>query len=116
MTIQNCTIRSTMLGFEDHGIFTNVLYLEGAGWGVGFGTFGFSHNDRDTRKVIFEGNALGEYIVEVLRVVGASSWEELVGRHVRFDDRDSNFGADGRLGHFNEDKWFSPREWFAARG
>lgn len=50
----------------------------------------------------------GLFIRRVLQIAGASSWDELVGRplRVRIDDK----GFVYSIGHFLDDRWFTPRE------
>ncbi|WP_418060770.1 hypothetical protein [Pimelobacter simplex] len=74
-------IHSTMLGIEDHGIFTALLRCEGAGTVISVGGYAldaWSHDD--ARRL---GTAYGmEHIAEVMRVVGVDQWEHLAGKDV----------------------------------
>jgi len=86
---QPATIRSTMLGVEDHGIMSFWLHCEWPGSGVGVG--GFSLDDKPAAGDRFgrrRPHAIcGHVIAETLTCVGVSSWEKLTGQrcHVLFD-------------------------------
>ena len=106
--IENCRIKSTMLGVEDHGIFTCMLHLEGDGWGCGFGGYGLDMwSDADKRRI---GTAYGmEFIKKILDTLELERWEQLPGTLIRAE----NEGIGGkvvRIGHYMRDKWFDPRE------
>jgi hypothetical protein len=107
--IENARITSTSLGYEDHGIMTAFVYLEGDGWGVGFGGYALDGYDKDARQR-WAANGFGlEFIRAVMRVAGVEQWEKLPGKVVRVDTE----GAGGRalrLGHFLKDDWFDPKE------
>lgn len=89
--IVNCRIKSTTLGYEDHGILTFYLHLEGDGWGQGYG--GYVLGSEFTTRVI-KG---------VLDTVGVSKWEDLPFKYVRVDKEP--WGKIFRLGNIVEDKW-----------
>ena len=91
METKNAKITGTMLGLEDHNIFTCFVYLDYGSASQGFG-----------------GYFLKSYptmIQDILNVVGVRSWEELKGKYVRVV-ADSNKII--RIGHVIEDKWYSP--------
>lgn len=56
-----------MLGYEDHGIFTGVLYFDFDGSGQGYGLRSLG------------GRYAYEWITAVLQVAGVSAWEQLQG-------------------------------------
>lgn len=81
------TIDQTMLGVEDHGIFTFILRCSGPGWGQGAGTYSLDTADPAPTDKPFKfgrvGTALGlSMIMEVMRVVGVSEWEAVKGKRV----------------------------------
>lgn len=80
-------ITSTMLGFEDHGMFTAVIDVTygGSGQGVGFLALG----SRDTKATALSG----EYIRRVLRAVGVDHWEKLKGRTVYVLTEDAKWAS-----------------------
>lgn len=107
--IRNARIKATSLGVEDHGLFTAVVQLEGEGWGQGFGCFNFgSFTEGPTPE---QARNLGRFILGVLRVVGADSWEQLPGKVVRIDH---DTGRVYRIGNVIRDEWFDPEAAFRA--
>jgi hypothetical protein len=79
---QIATIKSTALGFEDHGILTAWLHCEWQGGGIGVGGFCL---DQTTGKPDYarQGTAYGlDHIIRLIETVGVSKWEDLRGKHV----------------------------------
>jgi hypothetical protein len=106
--IINVRITSTMLGLEDHGIFTAFIYFEGDGTGGGFGGHCFDQYDQAKKKRV--GHAFGiEYISSVLKVVGVEKWEDLPGEHIRVISSGLGSRTEG-IGHIYKDLWFRPQE------
>lgn len=108
-TIENAKITSTALGREDHGIFTSMIYLEGGGWGVGFGGYSLDEYDKTTKTRVFTAEG-GEAINQILETLEVSNWEDLPGKYVRckFDDLRQCVA----IGHLLKDQWFSFKEFF----
>lgn len=105
--IQNARIESTMLGEEDHGIFTCMLSLDFGGSGVGFGGYGLDDwNESLNRRV---GTAYGlDCLKLILKTLDVSTWEKLPGTYIRVELTGPNLGAKIlRIGHVLKDKWFS---------
>jgi hypothetical protein len=76
------TIKSTALGWEDHGILTVMLHCEWPGAGIGVGGYCL---DESTGKPDYgrRGTAYGlDHLMRVMETVGASRWEALPGKHV----------------------------------
>lgn len=63
---QVATIESTMLGFEDHGMFTGMLRFKGESWGQGAPAY-------------ILNESCGSYVRTVLETLGLNEWEELKG-------------------------------------
>ncbi len=101
---KNAKITSTMLGIEDHGILSCMIYLDYGGSGQGFGGYAMDQwSERHGRRI---GAAYGaEFILRVLHAVGVERWEDLPGKHVRVRSTYSKVHA---IGHIIEDRWFSP--------
>lgn len=97
--ITNGTIRRTFLGFEDHGIFTANLQIDGAGWGQGFGNRALS------------GAYTDSFIQGVIKALGVDSWEQLLGLHCRVRYNEGGYGPIDAIGHIIEDRWFDPSLW-----
>ena len=109
--IKNAIIKSTMLGYEDHGILTAFVTLDYGGSGQGFGGRAFDEPIKDPLTNDFisrRGVAYGmEWIARVLNTVGVESWEKLPGTPVRVK---MDIGKVYAIGHYLEDKWFDPKE------
>ena len=75
------TIKSTMLGIEDHGWLTFMLHLNFVGSGQGAGSYMLDCWDKDKNKnmpLLWTG----AIIRRILEVVGVDEWERLQGRTV----------------------------------
>ncbi|HWB38397.1 MAG TPA: hypothetical protein VHA75_20465 [Rugosimonospora sp.] len=77
-------IKSTMFGYEDHGILTAYLHFNGDGWGVAVGGYCLDvpgeklENVYPTERV---GTAYGlDHLMALMAVVGVSRWEDLPGK------------------------------------
>ena len=78
------TIRSTALGYEDHGILTASLTVEWPGGGVSVGGFVLDEpRDREAKEYTRVGTAYGlDHIIRIIETVGVEKWEDLVGKQV----------------------------------
>lgn len=94
MEIKNAKIESTMLGFEDHGIFTYMIYVGDGSSGQGFGGYSLG------------GNYTDAVIKGLLKTVGVDKWEDLKGSFVRVKSEE---GRLVEIGHLMEEKWFDPK-------
>lgn len=108
--IENAKITATMLGKEDHGIFTCGLTVEGNGWGCMFGGYALDTPNKEKGKR--EATAIGlQAIMELLETLEVDEWEQLKGRYVRVET--SGWGGKiTKVGHLIKDKWFSFEEVF----
>lgn len=91
--ILNSIIEYTVLG-GDYGYMSYVLGLKTPTGCQGFGTY-------DLR---FFGI---ETIERILNVVGVDNWEDLVGKHVRFE---RDHAGISKIGHILEDRWYDPEQ------
>ena len=107
--IINCKISGTMLGIEDHGILSAFVYLEWPSAGIGFGGYGL--DGMGGKK---PSKACGLFVRSVLEVIGVSDWEKLKGQPCRVKIEGGWGGRAVALGNFMEEKWFAPKEAFAA--
>ena len=74
-------IESTLLGYEDHGIFTAILYLHYGDSGQGAGMYSLDQYDKKTERR--HGTAAGmDFIIGVLRACGVDQWEKVKGRTI----------------------------------
>lgn len=78
------TIRSTRLGYQDHGILTADLTVEWPGGGVSVGGFVLDEpKDREARDYTRRGTAFGlDHIIRLIETVGVEKWEDLKGQQV----------------------------------
>lgn len=78
------TIKSTRLGFEDHGILTTSLTVEWQGGAIGVGGFCLDEpKDREAKDYSRRGTAYGlDHIIRIIETVGVAKWEDLVGKQV----------------------------------
>lgn len=113
------TIRSTSLGFQDHGILTASLTIEWTGGGVSVGGFCLDEpRDRAAKDYSRKGTAYGlDHIIRIIETVGVDSWEALRGKNVivLFEGR-SAWGAQsvGIASATDESKVFVMREHASA--
>lgn len=78
-------IKSTMLGYEDHGIFTVWLTLDYGSSGQGAGGWALDTplKDEDDKFIKRVGTAQGlDFIIGVMRACGVQKWEDIAGRTV----------------------------------
>lgn len=78
------TIRSTSLGYMDHGVLSAFVQVEWVGGGVGVGGFVLDEpKDRDNKDYSRRGTAYGlDHVIRIMETVGVSKWEDLVGKLV----------------------------------
>lgn len=105
--IENAVIKDTMLGWEDHGIFTCMLYLGGDSWSQGYGGFMLDTWDRDQGKRVATKVGL-QAIMDLLKTLEVSRWEDLKGQYVRIEVDGIAAGTEiKKIGHLIKDRWFS---------
>lgn len=108
MQTENGKIGSTMLGNEDHGIFTCQLTIEFDGTVQGFGGYALDKYDSEKKRRL--GTAYGlEFIKRILETLEVTSWEMLKGQHLRVR-RKEECGPIISIGHITKNKWFTPSE------
>lgn len=109
--IKNARITSTMLGREDHGIMTFMIYIDAGDFSCGVGGFCLDEFNTTTQTRVFRAESM-EVISEILDVVGVDKWEDLPGKHIRFED--AGWGSTvTKIGNIINDKWFDMREFFS---
>ena len=113
MEIKNAKITGTMLGREDHGIMTFMLYIEFGGCGCGVGGYALDSYDKVSQKRVYSAKSM-EVISAILDVVGVDKWEDLKGQYIRIKDNGWGSTVD-EIGNLMEDKWFNIREFFANK-
>lgn len=109
--IKNARITSTMLGREDHGIMTFMIYIDAGDFSCGVGEFCLDEFNTTTQTRVFRVESM-EVISKILDVVGVDKWEDLPGKHIRFED--VGWGSTvTKIGNIITDKWFDMREFFS---
>lgn len=118
-------ITSTMLGWEDHGIFTCFImvdYDSGGSQGIGGRILDKARTDENGEVIRWpeteeyiptrEGTVHGlEFIMGIMQAVGVSRWEDLPGKHVIvLREGRNSWGADGIRG-FGKKKAFMFEDW-----
>lgn len=111
MEIKNARIKSTMLGREDHGIMTFMIFVEFGACSCGVGGYTLDQYDRETKTRVFTAKGL-EAISKILEVVGVDTWEKLPGQYIRIKDKGWGSTID-EIGNLMDDKWFNLREFFS---
>ena len=112
MTIKNAKITGTMLGREDHGIMTFMVYVDISESGsCGIGGYALDSYDRETKSRVFSTNSM-EAGSKILEVVGVDRWEQLPGKYIRVKDNGWGKTID-EIGNLMENKWFNLREFFS---
>lgn len=110
MKIKNAKIHSTMLGREDHGIMTFMIYIDADGFSCGVGGYCLDEFNSATQTRVFRAESM-EAISKILEVVGVDKWEDLPGKYIRFED--NGLGSTvTKIGNIIKDKWFDLEEFF----
>ena len=109
--IKNAKIKSTMLGREDHGIMTFMIFIEYSdSFCCGIGGYCLDEFDSTTKTRVFRAESM-EVISKILEVVGVDKWEELPGKYIRFED--NGWGSTiTKIGNIIDDKWFDMESYF----
>ena len=113
MKTENAKITSVSLSMADHGCLTFMVYLEGGGWGCGYGGYciGTGYLGADEFKA---SNGYGlEAMMRIMDTVGVEKWEDLPGKYVRV--KTEGFNGIDIIGNLIKDKWFNIREFFAEK-
>ena len=108
--IKNAKITETELGYEDHGIMTCWIEIEGFGWGVSYG--GYALDNYDKKKDERIGTESGfNAIIQLMQTLEVKNWEDLRGQYVRCELAGWG-GKMLKIGHLLKDKWFSFEDYF----
>lgn len=112
--IKNAKITSTMLGREDHGIMTFMIFVEfDKCVSCGIGGYALDYYDRTLETRVCNPKSM-EAITKILDVVGVYKWEDLEGSYICIKDNGWGSTID-EIGNLMGDKWFNLREFFAAK-
>lgn len=88
-------IKSTSLGFKDHGVLSAWLQVEWSGGGAGVGGYCLDEpRSKDAKDYARTGTAYGlDHVIRLIETVGVDQWEALCGQHVIvLFDRASSLG------------------------
>lgn len=111
MTIKNAKIASTMLGREEHGIMTFMIFVDFYEGCCGIGDYALDAYDKNTECRVYSGKGL-EAISQILEVVGVDTWEDLPGSYIRVKYQGWGSTVD-EIGNLMEEKWFNIKDFFA---
>lgn len=114
MEIENARITSTSITMKDHGSLTFWVFLEGCGWGVGFGGYCIGHGYLGSKDFKAENGDGLEAMMRIMDVVGVDSWEDLNGKYVRCE-LEGWGGKCVKIGNIITDKWFDMPTFFEER-
>ena len=114
MKIKNAKISSTMLGREDHGVMTFMIFINADGFNCGVGGYCLDEFNSATQTRAFRAKSM-EVISKILEVVGVDEWEDLPGKYIRFED--NGLGSTvTKIGNIIEEKWLDLEEFFGKVG
>lgn len=110
MEIKNARIASVMLGREDHGNMTFMIYVSTEDFSFGIGGYRLDRYNPD--KKIREFNPKGLAVIsKILEVVGVDTWESLPGQYIRIEDEGIGSTVNC-IGNIIEDKWINIKDFF----
>lgn len=109
-TVENAIIEKARITRADRGTLSAWLHLKFNGAGQGFGGFTL-YLPKDSTHHAGQANYAGHFIYRCLEIADVMDWEQLQGKTVRVRHTWSAILA---IGHIVDDKWFDPREEFAA--
>jgi len=111
MEIRNAQIINTMMGREDHGIFTFYIFVRFGGSQCGIGGYVLDEPSEDGKRRVFRAESM-EAISMILEVVGVNKWEDLKGKYIRV--KDNGWGSPiNEIGNLMEEKWFNIKKFFS---
>ena len=111
MSIKNAKISSVRLTMEEHGCLTFWVYLDGDGWGCGFGGYCIGHGYLGADTFTAESGSGLVAMMKIMDTVGVDRWEDLKGKYVRCVDAGPGLSIDV-IGNITKDKWFNIRTFF----
>lgn len=114
MKIKNAKISSTMLGREDHGIMTFMVYIDAYDLTCGVGGYCLDEFNFATQTRVFRAESM-EVISKILEVVGVDKWEDLPGKYIRIEYNGLGTTVT-KIGNIIEEKWLDLEEFFGKIG
>lgn len=116
MEIENAKITKASITMADHGCLTFWVYLEGYGWGCGFGGYcigkGFLGGNDDEFTAEYGDGLVA--MMRVMNVVGVEKWEDLPGKYIRCKVGRGSEGVK-EIGNIIKNKWFNIADFFKQK-
>lgn len=109
--LHNAKITGTQLGYEDHGIFTCMLFLDCKDFSIGFGGFTLDNYEQASDKRVDRIGIGTEFIKQILDTVGVDNWEDLKGKYIVIETEGWSSKISAIRNIIDEHKWFRPEEW-----
>ena len=110
--IENARITKASITMADHGCLTFWVYLEGGGWGCGFGGYCIGHGFLGSDTFEAETGKGLEAMMRIMNVVGVEKWEDLEGKYVRC--KTEGWGDTiNEIGNILKNQWFNIKDFFA---
>lgn len=110
--IENAKITYIQLGYEDHGIMTLMIGLEGDGWGQGYGGYALDEYDKEKKKRVPTQRGF-EAVAELMKTLSVKDLYDLKEKYVRIKVDGIACGTKIKaIGDLIKDKWFSFEEFF----
>lgn len=111
-SIMNGRIKDVSISMADHGILTFRLYIECEHGMFIIGNFQIGTGELDAK--FWRGNGSGIVaMMKIMDVVGVERWEDLPGKYIRLDFKNSRSMTTEKIGNIIADKWFDIREFFS---
>lgn len=112
--VENAKITYVQLGYEDHGILTLMIGLEGDGWGCAYGGYALDYYDKSLKKRI--PTQVGfEAITEIMNTFEVTDLYDLKGQFIRVEFEGGGCSPASRIGHLMKNKWFSFKTFFEKK-
>ena len=110
--IENAKITYVQFGYEDHGILTLMIGLEGDGWGQGYGGYALDKYDNEKGKRVPTQKGF-EAITMLMKTLDVKDLYDIKGKYVRIRVDGVASGTKIRaIGDIVKDKWFSFEDFF----
>lgn len=112
--IENAKITRTTISMADHGVLTFYVFLEGRGWGCGFGGYCIAKGYLGADEFKAESGSGLEAMMRIMDTVGVEKWEDLKDKYVRCK---MNRGSEPihEIGNIIKNKWFNIDEFFKSK-
>ena len=118
MEIKNAKIIDAKLFIEEHDILTFMIHIDAGMFSCGIGGYALDQlswaGEKYKSEQVRKANPAGlECMRKIMEVVGVTRWEDLPGKHIRYEDNGWGSTVD-KIGNITEDKWIDIREFFKS--